>query len=271
MTNFYTTVIPTTDIAIFLVTVFVLAQFLNWLRLAFFNYVCDPNMMEYLRVKKPETQVKFRETTWFFGYYLWCVLLIITYLESNLRCWIQIGFHEDDTLCPTPLTLKLYFLSQCCFYLHALMTVFKEKRRKDFTVMVSHHIATVLVVGTGYIYGMWNAGGVIIGLHDLADVLLYGTKLLHYSKQSDWVTTATFVSFAVTFFVTRIILFPIVVYWHWTFSKYGILLSSFMYLLQLALYVMHIYWFSLIVRMIKRTIFAKKVEQDIRSDDEDED
>lgn len=38
------------------------------------------------------------------------------------------------------------------------------------------------------------------------------------------------------------------------------------------LYLLHIFWFYLIIRMIKRALFVQKLEKDIRSsDDEDED
>ncbi len=116
------------------------------------------------------------------------------------------------------------------------------------------YLATSAVISFGFIISIFNTGGVIIGLHDLADILLYATKLLHYCKQPDWTVTTTFVSFAVTFFVTRIILFPLVVYLHYTVSAYPVAISTFIYILLVAIYMMHVYWFSLIVKMIKKTV-----------------
>jgi len=271
MTRYYSTTLgDTKDILFFCGTTFIIAQIFCLMRRFFFTYLCGP-VLESLHIKKPELQVKSRETLWFFIYYLFCVCLVTEFTLPNFKCWQQIGFHEDETLCPRPITLTIYCWGSVAFYLHALIVVFQEKRRKDFVVMVSHHVATVILITLGYCFSMYHMGGVIIGLHDFADMFLYFTKMLHYSKQADWIVTSSFVTFAITFFLTRIILFPMVVYWHYTFSSYGLGFSIVLYPLLIALYIMHVYWFWLIVKMIKKTLIQKKVEQDIRSDDEDED
>ncbi len=137
--NYSSTLLETHEIIIFFAGVAVAAQFFCWLRQMFFIYVCD-FMIEQMHIKKPEVQVKFRETLWFFCYYLWCVCLIMDFAVPNFQyvhpitndkcsCWYQIGFHQDEAVCPTPFTLKLYGFCQSAFYLHALIVVFQGTNR----------------------------------------------------------------------------------------------------------------------------------------------
>src|SRR4051812_42285026 len=129
------------------------------------------------------------------------------------------------------------------------LTFITEEHRKDFYVMLSHHVVTVLVISGAYSLGMLNLGIIILGLHDAADVLLYATKCLHYSKMPENLTPFFFIWFAATFFVTRLIFYPLSLYVHYMYMPFPIATQILMYPLTVSLYFMHVYWFYLIVKV----------------------
>jgi hypothetical protein len=50
--------------------------------------------------------------------------------------------------------LKLFYSLQCGFYIYSVVAlVVWETRRKDFSVMMSHHIITIGLIGYSYITG----------------------------------------------------------------------------------------------------------------------
>ncbi len=173
-----------------------------------------------------------------------------------------------------------------------------ENRRADFLQMLTHHLATIVLVGMSYCWNYWRVGLVVLLLHDVVDIFLYLTKA---SKEMTFcprqVTEALFVIFAVSFFVLRLVIFPTVCVWpaarcgmHDIFDNldffFGILepwptdavmmqagvgLYSMPILLGV-LQVLHVFWFVLIVRIIVKTVAkAQSVTEtgDIRSDESD--
>lgn len=50
------------------------------------------------------------------------------------------------------LSLKFYYTCQCGFYLYSIVALVTwETRRKDFAVMMSHHVITVFLIGYSYV------------------------------------------------------------------------------------------------------------------------
>jgi hypothetical protein len=266
------------------------------LRKAFFRVVCSSLFTHPLiSISKWRVRIKFQETLWFFLFYSCSFAFGLYSVLPQLQCWLQVGFHDVDFAQFAPLCgagadeslralcqctsidhmqsrfwIRAYFVSQMIFYMHALIVVFEEERRKDFYVMVGHHVITLFVVFLSYAWPILNGAFAVLMLHDATDILLYLAKLLHYSKQRDAVTTSVFVLFAAMFFTTRILLFPYVVIVHGTWLPLPLWVACAMYFPLFGLYCMHIYWFSLICKMIKRAVVKKDLQKDIRSDDEDE-
>ena len=59
---------------------------------------------------------------------------------------------SDMLFLPFRFPVKLYYLCQCGFYLYSIGALVKwETRRKDFSVMMSHHIITVILISYSYI------------------------------------------------------------------------------------------------------------------------
>ncbi|KAF6003095.1 Ceramide synthase 6 [Cyanidiococcus yangmingshanensis] len=187
---------------------------------------------------------------------------------------------------------RLFYLSELCYYISsAIFLVTHDTKRKDFRQMIVHHVATISLILLSYIWGWMRLGLIILMLHDAADILLYTAKVVHYLGLWPW-NMILFACFAVVFYVTRLFLFPRVILsvstepwievtreplanriWVAYWGFYIVQLLGFAFFLNTLLY-LHCFWFTLILKMLKRELLhprsAKYSKGDIRSDDEDE-
>nr|GEX33307.1 LAG1 longevity assurance homolog 2 [Tanacetum cinerariifolium] len=125
---------------------------------------------------------KITESMWKFTYYVtleFCVLSV-TYREP----WFTdiTAYFSDFKNQELKFSLELVYMCQCGFYIYSIAALLLwETRRKDFSVMMSHHIVTVFLIGYSYITRFFRLGSVILAIHDASDVFLEGAKLLKYS------------------------------------------------------------------------------------------
>ncbi|XP_015574348.1 ceramide synthase LOH2 [Ricinus communis] len=178
------------------------------------------------------------------------------------------------------ISLKLFYMCQCGFYMYSIAALLLwETRRKDFAVMMSHHVITVLLIGYSYITSFFRIGSIILALHDASDVFLEAAKVFKYSGK-ELGASIFFGMFAVSWLILRLIFFPfwvikassndIVDYLDLTLPYPTSLYYVFNTML-LMLLVFHIYWWVLIYSMIMRQLRNRgRVGEDIRSDSEDD-
>ncbi|KAK0580301.1 hypothetical protein LWI29_000492 [Acer saccharum] len=179
------------------------------------------------------------------------------------------------------LPIKLFYMCQLGFYIYSIAALLTwETRRKDFSVMMSHHVITSLLIGYSYFTSFFQIGSIILALHDTSDVFMEAAKVLKYSEK-ELGASAFFGLFAVSWLVLRLIFFP---FWVIRSTSYDLLevlnmsesYPTFIYYgfntMLLMLLVFHIYWWILICLMIRRQLKNRgKVGEDIRSDSEDDD
>jgi len=227
--------------------------------------------------------VKFVESLWRFIFYLaFCVIGIQTLFLPKPASWILDttqfwdGWPHEHGLSDA---IRFYYQVELGSYLHQLM--WTEVNRSDAKEMVLHHLTTILLIGLSYVTNYTRVGVTIMLLHDFADVFLESAKVFNYSSKAkghEWakvVCDVLFGIFALTFFVTRLILYPIFVIRSVLFEAPGFFgidwLGYWLFAsLLLVLQGLHIFWFYLIARMLVR-LFTTGIEKDERSDDEDED
>ncbi|KAF8822469.1 longevity-assurance protein (LAG1) domain-containing protein [Cardiosporidium cionae] len=193
----------------------------------------------------------------------------------------------------TPVAVQWFYLTELAFWCSSMIYIFIETPRKDFFVMLLHHIATCILIIFSYAFSLWKVGQIILLLHDVVDIFLYASKCANYCTFTKFFAHLLFLMFAFTYFIARLVLFPIccvypivmisqlsndtcgVVNNHWQIPG-GFLFPVFL----LTLVVLHIYWFSLIVNVVWKVILQSvgirgdKLIEDIRSesgDSEDED
>ncbi|KAA0031295.1 LAG1 longevity assurance-like protein 2 [Cucumis melo var. makuwa] len=225
--------------------------------------------------------VKCSESMWKLAYYgtVEICILKIAYNEPWFRDSNQYfkGWPNQELQLP----LKLLYMCQCGFYLYSIAALLIwETRRKDFSVMMSHHVITVILIGYSYITRFFQIGSVILALHDASDVFMEAAKVFKYSEK-ELGASVFFGFFAISWLVLRLIFFP---FWVIKATSYDLceylklsdvnsrLIYYVFNTMLLMLLVFHIYWWLLICSMISRQLKNRgKVGEDIRSDSEDED
>lgn len=178
------------------------------------------------------------------------------------------------------LPLKLYYMCQCGFYMYSLVALLVwETRRKDFGVMLSHHMITLALIGYSYIARFFRIGSMVLALHDVSDLIMELAKLCKYSRK-ELSASICFGIFALSWFSLRLTYFPLWVIRSSSYESTKYLDHSNIYhtwiyyvfnTMLITLLVFHIYWGVLIFKMALRQLQNKgKVGEDIRSDSEDE-
>jgi hypothetical protein len=187
--------------------------------------------------------------------------------------------------------LRTYYLVACGFYTQALFgLLFIDERMKDFYEMVTHHIITIALIGFSIVSTFHRWGSIIILLHDVVDIFLYSAKMAHeVNKQT--VANVLFFTFTVSFFILRLVVLPFLVlnvffnliYSHevlsqypqayWVFKKitnfgypfdvnshglcafhYCVSTPYFLLAFLGLLICLHVYWFSIVVKLLIKTL-----------------
>jgi len=168
--------------------------------------------------------------------------------------------------------LKCYILLYFARYFQGVFSCLLEHKRKDFIEMQIHHLSTITLIFVAYNNEYCRVGVVVMLLLDPADVPLHFAKLCKYTNR-DGLADVFFHIFGVSFFVTRLVFYPYVV---WSahiegqeFLPYAGAEWTCVGLLYVLL-LLQLYWFSLIMKVVVKLINGGEVE-DVRSDDEDED
>eukprot|EP00871_Galdieria_phlegrea_P005749 jgi/Galph1/661/GphlegSOOS_G5312.1 len=190
---------------------------------------------------------------------------------------------------PVSAFFRSFYIIEFGYYLGNLaFLLLTDTRHSDFLEFFIHHISTLLLIFISYSFQYVRIGLVILTLHDASDILLYGTKCVYYFGVQP-LDSIMFCVFAIVFYITRLFIFPRIIWGvavdvvrlvlnepsfsgfaaNWTvhFSHYFVCLIA-----LCTLELLHCFWFSLILKMIGRVIFASfdrlREEGDIRSDDE---
>ena len=66
--------------------------------------------------------------------------------------------------------IKLYYITQTAFYMHQVLVLNAEARRKDHWQMMSHHVITIALMVLSYFYNFTRVGCLVMMLMDTSDV-----------------------------------------------------------------------------------------------------
>ena len=195
------------------------------------------------------------------------------FILSPATVWKDYAF--DLTSVPST-SYYLIFAIECSFYIHSLYaTLFLDSWRKDSIVLMVHHVMTIALLVFSWSARYHRPALVTLFLHDCNDVILEFTKCANYLKIQPsgvvkfWERTADigFLTFTVTWFISRLYLFPLrVIYYscvyvteNTIYVPIGFYLNCLLYLLLL----MNVYWFSLILHVLYK-VARGQVLEDIR-------
>jgi acyl-CoA-dependent ceramide synthase len=68
--------------------------------------------------------------------------------------------------------VKCYYLIQAAFYLHQMLILNAEARRKDHFQMMTHHVITIALIGASYYTNFTRVGCLVLVLMDWCDIWL---------------------------------------------------------------------------------------------------
>lgn len=155
--------------------------------------ICDSNFNTSKKHERKITRsvLRFAEQGWSFIYYtmqftygfvsdFFCFLNLLglsidfrfQYIHHNLPTYpfkpTQVWINYPHI--PLSAPVKFYYLTQTSFYLHQILVLHAEARRKDHYQMLTHHVITVVLMVTSYYYGLNRVGCIIMVLMDWCDI-----------------------------------------------------------------------------------------------------
>uniref|UniRef100_A0A8C2FHQ4 Ceramide synthase 3b n=1 Tax=Cyprinus carpio TaxID=7962 RepID=A0A8C2FHQ4_CYPCA len=217
---------------------------------------------------RPGLLKKFKEASWRFAFYLSCLY----------GGWFLNMFVLCVCVCVCVCVQSLldsqywYYIIEMSFYGSLLFSVAADVKRKDFKEQLVHHWATLTLLSFSWCANYIRIGTLVMLVHDTSDVLLESAKMFNYAG---WETTCNsiFVVFALVFMVTRLIIFPfwlIHCTWVYPLDQFEPFFGYYFFNVMLVvLLLLHMFWASLILRMVKKFLFGK-LKGDERSDEEED-
>ncbi|KAK2466171.1 hypothetical protein APHAL10511_001813 [Amanita phalloides] len=242
----------------------------------------NSNQKELRRVHR--SVLRFAEQGWSFVYYTTQSafgLYVNYYLPSRL--FDGTSFWSGYPHTPLPGLVKFYYLSQFSFYLHQILILHAEARRKDHYQMLAHHLIAIVLMGSSYHMNFTRVGCLIMVLMDWCDIFLPLAKMIRYLQISQLACDLTFGIFLVSWLITRHVLFLFVIKavydapkfldYNWN-PKAGSYLNTSVHwcfnILLMSLQVIQLFWFWMICRVAWRVVSGRGAA-DERSDDESDD
>ena len=86
------------------------------------------------------------------------------------------------------------------------------RKRNDYIEMFVHHIVTVFLYAFSYLCNLTVAGSIIMYLHDIADIFTSGVQCFTETTL-DRLSVFSAIGMTLSWFYTRILVFPFVIYY----------------------------------------------------------
>ncbi|KAJ7498975.1 longevity-assurance protein [Mycena latifolia] len=247
------------------------------------SHALNPSKKELRHMHR--TVLRFAEQGWSAVYYplQWSFGLYVNYYLPT-RIFEPTDLWLNYPHIPLAAPVKFYYVTQTAFYLHQVFILNAEARRKDHWQMMAHHIITVFLMGASYFFNFTRVGCIIMVLMDCCDIFLPIAKMMRYIDASQIVCDSLFAWFLVSWFVTRHVLFTLVIIstytdlprlvpFEWS-PHLGRFLSREYWIIfcacLTALQILQIIWFGTICRIAWRVVTSGEGASDDRSDEEGE-
>ncbi|OMJ13831.1 Sphingosine N-acyltransferase lag1 [Smittium culicis] len=252
-----------------------------FIRAAAINYVFYP-LSTWMGINNFKLNVRFCEQSWQFVYGFTSFFCGCYILLSNPEFVGFDVFWRTYPIIKLSLDVKLYYIVQLGFWSSQMVTLFIEERRRDFGIMLAHHLVTISLVLYGYYIHAIYIGILVHANMDAVDIFLPLSKMFKYAG-FDKCVNFSFLAMLVTWLYTRHYLLCRIIYntfvesplqtemlydpsqgKYWT-DNARLLATAFLSALEILCCI----WLYQIFLVIKN-IFKGKGTTDIRSDDEEE-
>ena len=181
------------------------------------------------------------------------------------NCWSYVIEGQTRSL-----IVSGYYIFELSFYISELICIsWLETKRKDHTVLLVHHIATIILISVSYIYGFHRIGILILFAHNVNDIFLETAKLCNYMG-FNLLANINFVLLILSWIISRLYFLPFHILHTTYFDIYDLLTKESNYSFQYytgnicltMLCIMHVYWFFLICRIAYKAVKEGKTEDE---------
>ncbi|KAK3592979.1 hypothetical protein CHS0354_023201 [Potamilus streckersoni] len=222
----------------------------------------------------PSIMQKFREVSWHFLFYLTMFIygLVILWnkpwFSQTKYCWINWPQQHVTS------DLYWYYMIELGFYWALVFSLLTDHKRKDFTEMVTHHVATIVLLYFSWLFNFVRIGSLVLVVHDASDYWMAAAKMANYCKKQK-LTDSLFGIFLIVWIVSRLGIFPFVCIYATLIQPYHYVMDRtcgchfFFNFFLILLQVLHILWSVMIFRIVIGKLVKGQVE-DVRSDSEDD-
>lgn len=144
---------------------------------------------------------------------------------------------------------------------------FEYLKRKDWFITLNHHVITIILLLLSYANMFTHVGLKVLLLHDISDVILYGVKIIDGNNSNDRAKRLGFILFSISFLILRLLIFPVhIIYNCYIESQASSYVQRMLVLFLSMLFVMHMLWFSYIMKIINNWMKTGSLEKDIREE-----
>ena len=138
--------------------------------------------------------------------------------------------------------LNIYLYGQFKFYFVLIFVSLISPRKKDYKLMILHHIAAALGVYYGQRYDLAIETSIVLFLHDFCDVFLQ-LMTLTYKLKYNILQIIFYVMFFTSHVLLRVIVFPIIAFYT-SYNQPDVYKFSnwYAFFACIPLFIMHIFW-----------------------------
>jgi len=241
--------------------------------LTFARIIAQKYFLEYAKKHKIQKNLKFSESAWKSLFYIvsfsWGIFLVWqhNWFPQTLNMWKEYPNPIDSDL-------RLFYLFELGFYFHSLYAhLVMEVARSDWWALFGHHIVTVLLIYFSYICRFHAVGLLVLVCHDINDIFLEQGKVLSYVG-SELGKNVAFVLFFVSWMLTRLGIFPYYIIRSTLFETKQVLGEVQFYHFfngsLIFLFLLHVYWFRMMVKLLVRLLFHGNELTDTREEGNDD-
>uniref|UniRef100_A0A8D8Y989 Ceramide synthase 6 n=2 Tax=Cacopsylla melanoneura TaxID=428564 RepID=A0A8D8Y989_9HEMI len=224
---------------------------------------------------KPSILVKFCESSWRCFYYFFSFIFGFVclwdkeWLWNIDNCWVNYPHQSVAN------DVWWYYMISLSFYYSLAVSQFFDVKRKDFWQMFLHHICTICLLSFSWMCNLTRIGTLVLIVHDCADIFLEAAKMAKYSK-FDKTCEILFLLFTFLWLLTRNYIFPFWIIRSTSMDAPKIANTMFpaYYLfngLLILLFILHLFWTRLIIKIAFQYFRAGEVGDDLRSSSSGED
>lgn len=152
------------------------------------------------------------------------------------------------------------------FYLTQIISLCIAQKRKDFWMMLLHHLMTLIFTHFSWLVNGHSLGSIFLLFHDASDIFVEGGKCFNYAKQGK-AALIVLVLFCIVWIFTRLIVIPRIMY-TFVFKPRFSLFPAYMLGIVGALIdlIMQIVWTRQIIDFTVKSFEFGGLQEDVRSD-----